>query len=206
MSARADLRERLGKAVRLTVDTQKDGGWRYFARRLDPDISVTICQVMGLRAARNAGVHVPRETIDRAIDYVKKSQNADGGFIYMSAQGGTSGFGRSAAAVCGLYTAGVYDGPEIAKGLNYLTQFLLQAGVVRQEPWYFYGHYYATMAAWQAGGDYWAKWYPAIRDDLVARQRPEGLWSDPSVSNAFGTAMACLILQMPNHCLPIFER
>ena len=36
---------------------------------------------------------------------------------------------------------------------------------------YFYGHYYAVQAMWTAGGDYWAEWYPAIRDELIRRQQ-----------------------------------
>ena len=84
MSPRDDLREKLARAVELIVRTQNaEGGWRYQPRPEDADISVTICQVMALRAARNAGLRVPRETIDRCVDYVKRSQNADGGFRYM---------------------------------------------------------------------------------------------------------------------------
>ena len=124
MSPRPELREKLAKAVKLIVNSQnKDGGWRYQPVRADADISVTVCQIMALRAARNAGLFVPNETIDRAIDYVKRSQNADGGFMYMI-QGGESAFPRSAAAVAALYSAGIYKGPEITKGLDYLMQFL----------------------------------------------------------------------------------
>ncbi len=88
------------KAVRLIVDTQNDeGGWRYQPERREADISVTICQVMALRAARNAGVYVSNETIDRCTAYVKQCQNSDGGFAYMlpgwrecfSAHGGRRG-------------------------------------------------------------------------------------------------------------------
>ncbi|MAE66021.1 MAG: hypothetical protein CMJ18_17250, partial [Phycisphaeraceae bacterium] len=62
------VREALIKAVRLIVATQNhEGGWRYQPVPQQADISVTICQVMALRAARNSGLSVPRETIDRAI-------------------------------------------------------------------------------------------------------------------------------------------
>ena len=61
---------------------------------------------MALRAARNAGLHVPNQTIDRCIEYVKKSQNADGGFRYML-QGGPGAFPRSAAGIVAMYSAGV---------------------------------------------------------------------------------------------------
>jgi hypothetical protein len=39
----------------------------------------------------------------------------------------------------------------------------------------------------------------------LKRQSDDGSWSD-SISVEYGTAMACLILQMPNNYLPIFQR
>ncbi len=205
MAPQPRFREKLTKAVKLIVNTQnKDGGWRYQPQRADADISVTICEVMALRAARNAGLEVPKETIQRTIEYVKRSQNADGGFMYM-VQGGESDFARSAAGVVALHSAGVYEGPEVKKGLDYLMQFLPREGVVRRERYYYYGHYYAVQAMWQAGDDYWDRWYPAVRDDLVARQRKDGSWMSP-ISNDYATALACIVLQLPNNYLPIFQR
>src|SRR5262249_23823779 len=60
MTHRPELREKLQKAVRLILDTQNnEGGWRYQPVRHDADLSVTICQINALRAARNAGLFVP---------------------------------------------------------------------------------------------------------------------------------------------------
>jgi prenyltransferase beta subunit len=205
MSPRSDLREPLTKAVNLIVNTQNNqGGWRYQPQRRDADISVTIAQVMALRAARNAGLHVPRETIDASVDYVKRSQNPDGGFMYML-QGGQSAFPRSAAGVVAFYSAGIYEGPELEKGLAYLDQFKPQPGDFNRESHYFYGHYYAVQAMWQTGGERWDGWYPGIRDALLSRQGDEGGWMD-SICLEYGTAMACIILQLPNNYLPIFQR
>ena len=205
MAREKRVREKLAKAVKLIVTTQnRDGGWRYQAQPRDADISVTVCQVMALRAARNAGLHVPTESIDRCIDYVKKSQNPDGGFRYM-VQGGQSAFPRSAAGVVALYSAGIYEGPEISKGVKYLMTSLPRPGKVLRESHYFYGHYYAVQAMWHAGGDAWGKWYPGIRDELLATQRTGGYWMD-SICREYGTAMACIILQIPNNCVPIFQR
>lgn len=107
----------------------------------------------------------------------------------------------------GLYSLGTYEGPVLAKGLDYLDPFMPQPGVVRRETsWYYYGHYYAALAMWQAGGPRWARWYPAIRDELLLKQQPDGSWVDDNVTTEFGTTMACLILQMPNNYLPIFQR
>jgi hypothetical protein len=204
MSPRPDLREKLTRAVKIVVNSQnKDGGWRYQPVREQADISVTVCEIMALRAARNAGLFVPNETIDRAIDYVKRSQNADGGFMYMLPSG-ESAFPRSAAAVAALYSAGIYKGPEITKGLDYLAQFTPAEGVARRESYYFYGQYYAAQAFWQAGQRF-DRWYPAVRDELISRQRDDGSWLDP-VGNECATAMALVVLQMPNNYLPIFQR
>ena len=205
MSNRPELREKLSKAVRLIVNCQNhEGGWRYQPQRNDADISVTICQVMALRAARNAGLSVPNETIDRCIDYVKKSQNADGGFMYQLT-GGESEFARSAAGLVALYSAGVYEGREIDNGLKYLMQFLPKKGVVRQLDNYEYGHYYAVQATWQAGGKSWRQWYPGIRDELIDRQRDDGSWMS-AYSAEYATAMSLIILQLPENHLPIFRR
>jgi prenyltransferase beta subunit len=205
MSPRPDLRDKLERAVELIVRTQNaDGGWRYQPRRDDADLSVTICQVMALRAARNAGLRVPREAIDRSVDYVKRSQNADGGFRYMLS-GGTSAFPRSAAGVVALYSAGVYEGPEIERGLAYLDRFTPNDQAIGADTHFYYGHYYAAQAMWQADGERWQRWYPAIRNLLVARQQPSGAWSD-AICPEYGTAMACVILQMPINSVPIFQR
>jgi len=205
MSAQADIRSKLAKAVRLIIDSQnKEGGWRYTPQSTDADISVTVCQIMALRSARNAGIHVPRETIDRSIDYVKRCQNADGGFMYMLGAD-QSAFPRSAAALVALYSAGVYEGPEITRGLQYVMRFLPREKEASVESHFFYGHYYAIQAMWHAGKEQWTQWYPTIRDRLLAGQRDNGSWMD-AISPEYGTAMACLILQTPNNYLPIFQR
>ena len=207
MTHRPEIREKLQKAVRLIIDTQNfEGGWRYQPVRRDADLSVTICQINALRAARNAGIFVPKETVDNCIDYVKHSQNPDGGFRYMLL-GGASSFPRSAAGVVALYSAAVYDAKEIEAGVTYLKQFMNEIKLGSRYSHYFYGHYYAAQAMWIRGGDDWGTWYPAIRDELVKRQAVAsgGYWSD-TICNEYGTAMALIILQMPNSYLPIFQR
>lgn len=203
MSPRLEVREKLHKAVGLIIRTQNNqGGWRYHPVKADADISVTICQVMALRAARNAGIAVPKSTIDKAIKYVRESQNSDGGFRYMLDSSGSM-FARSAAGVAALYYAGIYDTPEIRKGLEYLEKFT--PGRTEEQTHYFYGHYYAVQAMYQAGGAHWDRWWPAIRDELLEKQSPEGFWRGQA-GTEYGAAMALIILQMPGENLPIFQR
>jgi prenyltransferase beta subunit len=207
MTGDENVKEKLQRAIRLIQKTQNnEGGWRYQPVPYDADISVTICQVMALRAARDAGIKVEKDVIDKSIEYVKRCQNPDGGFSYMAGQGGGggSGFPRSAAGVAALYYAGVFEGGELERGLKYVKQFQPRAGANQpNEGHYFYGNYYAVQAMFLAGGEYWADWYPAIRDELVQRQTGAGSW-DADFNQDYATAMALIILQMPNRYLPVY--
>ena len=74
MSPRDDLRDKLQKAIELIVRTQNaEGGWRYQPRKEDADISVTICQVMALRAAAKCGAH-GTEGDDRSVRRLCKAE------------------------------------------------------------------------------------------------------------------------------------
>lgn len=201
------VRDALSRAVRLIVGSQNDaGGWRYEPRRHEADVSVTVCQMLALRAARNAGLFVPNETMDRAVAYLRRAQNSDGGFLYMLDHPGESSFPRSAAAVVALMSAGLYDAPEVRRGLEYLQHTAPPYVTLTGHSYFLYGQYYAAQAMWLAGQDPWNRWYPAIRDFLLRHQDSKsGSWYE-AISAEYSTAMACLILRMPASYLPIFQR
>jgi Squalene-hopene cyclase C-terminal domain len=212
---REEVNLKLHRAVEVIINGQnREGGWRYFPRPNDADISVTVCQVMALRAARNAGVAVPKKVIDDCVAYVKRCQDKMQGWFRYQANGNGAGgpqaVARTAAGVAALYSAGIYSGDEIEKGLKFLESHAPGRGntfgrLDRPDMHYYYGHYYAVQAMWTAGGDRWKKWYPAIRDELLANQRQDGGWPD-GICSHYGTAMACLILQIPNNYLPILQK
>jgi hypothetical protein len=196
----------LSRSIRLIVTTQNDeGGWRYNPVPFDADVSVTICQIMALRSARNAGLEVPKETIDRAVDYVRALQNPDGGWRYQ-AMPGVSAWARSAAGVASLQYAGIYQDRALDSGLRYLVGNAMPGRFDNSLNHYFYGHYYAAQAMFLAGGDQWASWWPAIREELLASQLGNGLWEDQGAGNEYGASMALIILQMPKRYLPIFQK
>ena len=209
MTGDEQVKEKLQKAVRLIQKCQNpEGGWRYMPVPYDADISVTICQVMALRAARDAGIKVEKDVIDKAVGYVRRCQNPDGGFSYTANNGGGggSGFARSAAGVSALYYAGIFEGDELKRGLDYIIGFVPGRGAnaANAGSHYYYGQYYAAQATFLAGGKYWEQWYPAIRDELIARQDKRGNWSG-EVSEEYATACALIVLQMPNRYLPVFH-
>ncbi|MGC9258524.1 MAG: prenyltransferase/squalene oxidase repeat-containing protein [Phycisphaerae bacterium] len=198
------LHEKLQRAVRLIINAQNaQGGWRYQPVPMDADISVTICQVMALRAAREAGIAVPKRVITKAISFVHRLQDADGGFSYMLNMPG-SAFPRSAAGVAALLYAGIYQGSAIGNGVHYLMQCLPGTPANNQGN-YFYGNYYATQAMFLAGGKYWARWWPAMRRNLIQRQQSSGNWTG-GAGQSYATAMALIILQIPDRYLPILQK
>jgi Prenyltransferase and squalene oxidase repeat len=200
------VHDALVKACTLIERSQNaEGGWRYNPVPYDADVSVTICQIMALRSARNAGIEVPKEVIDKAVEYVRKCQNNDGGFRYQVQQG-FSAWPRSAAGVASLYYAGIYKDEVIDRGLSYLVDNAMPGSPNVQQAHYFYGHYYAVQTMYLAGGESWATWWPAIRTELLNRQTNDGSWADPSVGPSYGTSMALIVLQMPKRFLPIFQK
>jgi len=211
MTGNPEVKEKLRSAVTLIERTQNpEGGWRYNPVPFDADISVTICQIMALRAARNAGIQVSKRVVDNGIKYVKNCQNGDGGFNYIAgpklANSPDFSFARTAAGVCSLYYAGEYEDKAIQKGIDYLYGTMRQSlGNAAMMGHFHYGHYYAVQAMFQAGGKYWTAYYPLIRDNLVRTQQPDGSWQGFS-NAAYASSMSCIILQVPYRYLPVLQR
>lgn len=209
MTQRNDIGRTLRKAVALTCRCQNDeGGWRYQPVKSNADLSITICQIMALRAARDAGLKVPIEVRNKCMKYVRKCQNSDGGYRYTLSSGSRSTVALTAAGVVSLYSAGVYEGREIERAIAWLEKYPTgkrsgSRGVGRN---YYYGQYYAAQAMWQIGGDHWTNWYTKIRDKFIREQAADGSWTDPSIGPEFGTAIALIILNTPNNFLPIFAK
>lgn len=200
-----DIRPKLSSAVKLIRDTQNaQGGWRYNPAPDDADLSVTVCQMMALRAARNAGLGVPKQTIDRGVDFVRRCQNPDGGFMYQT-RGGESRFPLTAAAIVALFSAGIYEGSEIDSAFDYLVNNISGNNSLERNNYFFYAHYYSMQAFWLRGGSQWESWYKSLKRVLLGIRGARGSWFDHN-SSEYGTAMACLILNMPRNLLPIFQR
>ena len=188
ITRRQRVRERLQDAIEFTIKSQnKTGGWRYVPFTSDSDMSVTVCQVVALRAARNVGIKVPRPTIDRALRYVMTSTVIDdrdgrptGAFYYQpeDLQFNRDSFALCAAALTTLFQAGLYDDdalrlqaralkikpdriPSIQRSVDYMREQYHEIHTRRGGPnhyFYYYGNYYAAQAMYQIGGSRPALW------------------------------------------------
>jgi hypothetical protein len=205
------MRPKLEKIIKLIIASQnREGGWRYRPVPSDADISVTVLQVVALRAAKNAGIDVPQSTIERAVHYVKSCQHApSGGFAYQP--GRDPGYARTAAAIYSLQVCGLYDDPMVKAGSEYLLK-----NYSRNEQWFTYGNFYAAPAQYMIGGETWAKWYSQLKDVLlknVTSVRGDMYYWEPrldagggGVGPTFSTAVYAMILAMPYHYLPLYQR
>ncbi len=213
-----ELRRTIQKAVHVIEHSQsKQGGWYYepappSGGRNDADEgSVTVTQIQALRAARNSGFRVDPKVIQKAIDYMRRSANADGGIRYSLSNGGNnSTFALTAAGVSVMQFLGRYDMPELKRGLEYMMRELGQRrgndAVAARGGHFAYENFYATIALWQAGGEYWSKGFPVIRKGMLkSPRRPDASWDD-GYGEHLGTAFTVLSLQVPMQYLPIFQR
>ncbi|MFO1009226.1 MAG: prenyltransferase/squalene oxidase repeat-containing protein [Planctomycetota bacterium] len=229
MTHRDDVRKKLQKAVDFIVKSQNaEGGWRYEPYAAESDMSIVVCQVLALRAARNIGIRVPKSTVDRAARYVVDSavtrdgldsfsgfsnfgSDGPGTFRYQKDVHSRSSFPLTAAGVTALNGLGIYSDDLIKKGLDYLSGRFdeFNRDYAHAGHYYFwYGHYYGVQAMYTAGSPYWEPYFEKLRALLLQTQDPQdGSWPNQiGPGPAFGTAVGVLILEIPYRFLPIFQR
>ncbi len=204
------IRRVVEKGIELTARSQsRDGGWLYTPDAGGDEGAVTVTQIQGLRAARNVGFDVPKTTIDRALQYIEKSTNPDGGIRYTARDRGPSRPPITAAAVATLYNAGAYEHPAAQRCLAYIKRLLetSRGGTAAIYSGHeFYAILYTGQAMYLSSEDNWRFFFPRMRDELISRQSAEGSWNGDGVGEAYGTAIALLTLQLPYKYLPILQR
>jgi hypothetical protein len=160
---REELKQILQRAVEFTIRAQtRLGGWGYVSAADGSDFdegSVTITQVQALRAARNAGIPVPKDAIDRAHEYLKKStvlapggdhtdpKKRIAGVIYSLQRAGDRRVRGplTAAGVACMFNAGEYDSEMAIQWLNYCQKYLPTDKVNTIEHWEYTNYYYAQV-------------------------------------------------------------
>jgi hypothetical protein len=192
-------------AVRSAITSQKKnplGAWRYSPGGSDADTSVAGAVLVGLLAARNAGIEVPDEAIDKALTYFKSMTSSSGQVGY---SGGFGGFDESIARISIATLVQAVgrrkDAPTYKASLGYLKQRIETPANNYPE----YTRYYQAQALFQGDVETWEKWNKLLIRQLKQAQKPDG--SIPGqFGNALGTSMSCLALALNYKFLPIYER
>lgn len=204
----ARIRRVLDRAVELTSRSQSRlGGWLYTPDSQGDEGSVTVTQVQGMRSCRNAGVGVPKTTIDRAMSYLDLSMLPSGGIAYRAGMRSGPRPPITAAAVACWYNAGLYNHENARKALEFCEREI--ANKKPEESFrghYFYAHLYMAQVMYLAGDEKWDAYFPPIRDYLVDSQERDGGWVGDGIGKTYGTAVALVILQVPYSYLPILQR
>lgn len=202
------MRKVIIAGIDLTSRGQSNaGGWTYIPGGGDEG-SVTVTQIQALRAAHNAGFTVPKGVIEASVRYLERCRAPGGGIVYSLSAGGEARLAISCAALATLYNAGEYESKLADETLVYVwDQFKDQIGNWQTAFGHgFYANLYASQAFYQAGDEYWDKYFPRIRDSLLASQAGDGSWMGDGIGNTYGTAIALTILQLPYKFLPIHQR
>lgn len=216
MRRRAEVERALRDAVHfIEVCQNEHGAWRYSPFTEESDLSVTVCQVQALRAARNSGIQVSAECIARVRQYLEDSRIESGrhrGAFYYKIHGTAAytktSFAINGAAVTSLHSAGVYDEARYGGAVDYLVdQYAAISDAYPDHFYYWYGNYYAAQALHKVGGPRWERYWAALHNDLLRRQNGDGSWTNSvGPGDSFATAVACLLLRIPVMYLPIFQR
>ena len=196
----------LERSVQIILRSQSPlGGWRYAPRPdAGQDTSVTAMVFVSLASAREAGVLVPTETIDRLTGYLRDQafDEQRGGFGY---QGKGYTIACTAGGVYAAQLAGNRDTQWVTAALDSLENNPKMFSR-KDNGHFYYSHYYAMQSMVQAGDERYARWYPKIRDSLIKLQQPNGSWQEKENDYPHKTPMAIIILGTPHRYIPVYQR
>jgi hypothetical protein len=196
----------LEMAVRCAITSQKKnplGAWRYSPDANDADTSVSGAVLVGLLAARNAGIEVPDASIDRAISYFEGMTSDRGNVGYTGSIGGGGGQSIARTSIASLVYAVSrrQDLPKYKATITNLTSNLENSSDHYKE----YARYYQSQALFQGDMEAWEKWNQMLVQKLKNSQLEDGSFQGQFGASAT-TSLNLLSLALNYRFLPIYER
>jgi hypothetical protein len=192
----------LEKATMLIVSSQKSnpkGGWRYSPDSQDADSTISGAQLVALFAARNAGIKVPEETIEKGKAFLLTCQDSKGGFGYTNA----SGANLPRSAIGSLILSLAKDTTTDAYRSS--VEFLKENAQFGDQGHKYYSLYYTSQAMFRASPSMWNSWNFQNFKRLQSTQKDNGSWNG-NYGQTFATSAALLSLALNYRYLPIYER
>jgi squalene cyclase len=190
----------LESAIELILTSQANNpnnAWRYSPESTDADTTVSGAQMVALFAARNAGLSVPQEAIEKGVAYFQSCQSTDGGFGYTSSSGPNGP--RTAIGCLVLALAKKKETAQFQSAFNFLKK------ASKSSSYYHYFLYYGSQAFFHASPEDWNAWNRENIQELKQSQNPDGSW-DGQFGSTFSTATSLLSLALNYRFLPIYER
>jgi len=194
-------------AVRSAITSQQSnphGSWRYNPGGNDADTSVAGAVLMGLLAARNAGIEVPDDAIDQAIAYFVQMTAPSGQVAYSQNTGGhNESVARVAIASLVFSVARRKDLKQFKYALDNLKR--RTTGGNPGHGGIEYQYYYQAQALFQGDVDAWRKWNKLVIRNLKSKQGDDGSF-EGAQGRYVGTTLSLLALAVNYRFLPIYER
>ena len=203
-SGRRSIGAALELAVRAAVTSQKKNpqhAWRYSPDATDADTSVSGAVLVGLLAARNAGIEVPDTSIDKCHRLLQEHDVHSGQVAYSGIGGFDESTARVSIATLVYALARRTDLPQYKASLAFLVERLEQ----ESSPYREYGRYYQAQALFQGNIAAWEKWNKQLIRQLKASQQDDGSFPG-QFGQSMGTSMSLLALALNYRLLPIYER
>lgn len=200
------LGEALRLAVQLAVNSQDINpakAWRYRPTSQDTDTSVTGAVLIGLLAARNAGIAVPDESISNGIGFLEDMTSRRSGSTRYDRTRESLSHGPNLSAITALVMSISHsrDSDKFVPAADRIKKFI----DLKDESFPYYNMYYMAQALFQTDYDSWNRWNQITIRRLRRQQQADGSFKSQH-GQAYGTAMACLSLALNYRFLPIYER
>jgi hypothetical protein len=197
------IAQALQLAIGCAATSQKKNGmnaWRYQPDAADADTSVSGAVLMGLLAARNAGMDVPDDVLNGGMDFMRRSTGSGGDVAYTGGFGGMGGsMNLTAISALTNAVAKTKDTPAYKAALKRLLDNLENPETGSYAEYY---RYYMAQALFQGNYDAWQKWNAEQVRILRDTQADDGSFNDA----AYQTGMSLLALALNYRFLPIYER
>lgn len=200
------IADSLRMAVDLAVRSQQQNpqkAWRYAPKGRDADTSVTGTVVIGLLAARNAGIAVPDSSIEDGMNYIKQMTSRRSGQTRytLGLSTVTDSPNLSAIHVLTLAIANKRDADTFEPAKKRVKDFIR----FKDTTYPYYNTYYMAQALFQNDYESWTQWNELTIRRLRRLQKEDGSF-ESNHGSAYATAMACLSLALNYRFLPIYER
>lgn len=209
LPSESQARKVIERAIEVILQSQKrDGGWRYlYSVEGRSDISVTANALWVLRTAKKSGFTVQKENIARGVKYIEECAFPDGTFryVYWGLKANPSMGGTGIIALCTDGKVGHILIPSARERIKYdYDRYTVKDFLDRD--YFVYGCFFASLAMYPCGDEYFVPWFKKMVQILQAAQRKDGEYADHHDNTVYVTAMAAIMLQAPFGYLPIYER
>lgn len=213
-SQKSGQKRSLAKALELCVKaactmkhkTELVGhGWNSTASQGGiPDTSVAGSVLVGLLAAKNAGIEVDDDVMERAYKYFKKMTNSSGTVGYFQTRGNDYGNSMARSSITALVLA--IGKRKQSKEYGSTSKYIVSNIEKHYQAHPLYGDYYQAQALFQVDYKAWQAWNRERVNEAVTRANDDGSIGRSAVGQPYSTAMSMLTLALNYRFLPIYER